>query len=137
MNPKTDWFETFLSSSGRIGALRFTVAAAVLLLILALYEAVFRDTLQLLTGWIAYPLLLFCGACVLSKRLHDRGRSGWWAAVILVAIVMVWPSPEGFFDFIAVLVLVWAVIDLCVMPGERGDNRYGPGLKRLEAREQS
>ena len=27
-------------------------------------------------------------------------------------------------------VLVWAVIDLCIMPGERGNNRYGPSLHR-------
>ncbi len=136
MNPKIDWIETFFSSSGRISALRFTVAAAILMLLLALYEAACKGSLQLLTGWAAYPLLFFCGACVISKRLHDRGRSGWWSAIILLAIVMVWPVPEGFFDFIAVLVLVWAVIDLCIMPGERGNNRYGSAL-RLETREQS
>jgi len=130
MNPKIDWFETFLSSSGRIGALRFTVSAALLLLLLALYDATFKGSLRLLTGIVAYGLLLFCGACVLSKRLHDRGRSGWWSAVILLAVAMVWPGPEGFLDFVAVLVLVWAVIDLCIMPGERGNNRYGPSLHR-------
>jgi uncharacterized membrane protein YhaH (DUF805 family) len=27
-------------------------------------------------------------------------------------------------------VLAWAVIDLAVMPGERGDNRYGKTLWR-------
>jgi uncharacterized membrane protein YhaH (DUF805 family) len=55
--------------------------------------------------------------------------------VILLAVVMVWPRPQGFFDFIAVAVLAWAVIDLCVMPGERGDNRYGRTLFRLASDE--
>ena len=77
-----------------------------------------------------YAPLFFCGACVLSKRLHDRGRSGWWSAVILLAVAMVWPRPEGFLSFVAVLVLVWALIDLCIMPGERGNNRYGQTLYR-------
>lgn len=131
MNPKIDWAELFFSSSGRAGQVASTLAAAVLLLILSLYEALTAGPLQLLTGWIVYPVLLFCGACVLSKRLHDRGRSGWWAAIILGAVIMVWPAPKGFFDFVAMMVLIWAVIDLCVMPGERGDNRYGPGLYRL------
>jgi uncharacterized membrane protein YhaH (DUF805 family) len=136
MNPKIDWFEIFFSSSGRMGAVRFTIAAALLLLLLGLYDATLKGSLPWLSLFVYVPLF-FCGACVLSKRLHDRGRSGWWAAVILLAAAMVWPRPEGFLDFVAVLVLVWAVIDLCVMPGERGNNRYGVSLHRVEAREQT
>ena len=108
----------------------FTVAGGVLLLLLFLYESAVKGPLHFLTGWLVYPVMFFMGACVLSKRLHDRGRSGWWAAIILLAIVMVWPSPQGFFDFLAGLVLLWAIVDLCIMPGERGDNRYGRTLLR-------
>ncbi len=136
MNPKIDWFEIFFSSSGRVGAVRFTIAALLLLLLLGVYDSTFKSAMAWLS-FVVYVPLLFSGACVLSKRLHDRGRSGWWSAVILLAVAMVWPGPEGFLDFVAVLVLVWAVIDLCIMPGERGNNRYGPSLHRLEAREQN
>ncbi|MEI9904952.1 MAG: DUF805 domain-containing protein [Asticcacaulis sp.] len=87
-------------------------------------------------GIVVYSALFFCGACVLAKRLHDRGRSGWWAAVILLAIAVVCRCRSAFFDFVGVVVLVWAVVDLCVMPGERGDNRYGRTLYRLKPREQ-
>ena len=38
-----------------------------------------------LTGWFVYPPVLFVAACVTSKRLHDRGRSGWWAGLVLLA----------------------------------------------------
>lgn len=137
MTPKIDWSELFFSASGRIRQLPFMIASGVLLLFLAVYDSAVKGPLQLLTGWVVYPCLFFMGACVLSKRLHDRGRSGWWSALILLAIVMVWPAPQGFFDFIAVMVLIWAAIDLCVMPGERGDNRYGRTLFRLHAREAS
>ena len=136
MNPKIDWFEIFFSSSGRVGAVRFTIAALLLLLLLGVYDSTVKSALAWLS-FVVYVPLLFSGACVLSKRLHDRGRSGWWSAVILLAVAMVWPGPEGFLDFVAVLVLVWAVIDLCIMPGERGNNRYGPSLHRLETREQN
>ena len=137
MTSKIDWGNLFLSADGRIRQTPFLVGAALLLLVLAFYEALVSGPLQFVTGWIVYPALIYGGACLLSKRLHDRGRSGWWSAVILIAVVMVWPRPMGFFDFIAVMVLVWAVIDLCVMPGERGDNRYGRTSFRKAALEQT
>ncbi len=137
MNTKIDWGNLFFSANGRIRQFHFIIGGAVLLLLLCLYDSAVKGSLQFVTGWIVYPVLLGMGACVLSKRLHDRGRSGWWSAVILLAVVMVWPSPTGFFDFVAVLVLIWALVDLGVMPGERGDNRFGRTLFRLGTREQS
>ncbi len=67
-----------------------------LIAVAAIYEAWVGATLHWLTGWFVYPALLYSGACVLSKRLHDRGRSGWWAALVLFALVAVWPTPHGF-----------------------------------------
>jgi len=118
--------ELFLSANGRAPRLPSLVAAVVLLGLAALYEALVEGLLpRLLTGWLVYPVLIYCGACVLSKRLHDRGRSGWWAALILLSIAACWPHPIGFFDFPFFLVLIWAVVELAVMPGEMGANRYG------------
>ena len=111
-------------------AKRVGYAVLVLLVIAALYEAIVGPTLHWLTGWIVYPALFFCAACVLSKRLHDRGRSGWWAALILFAVVAVWPRPDSFFDFIFAVVLIWAGVELGAMPGETGANRYGPNPLR-------
>jgi uncharacterized membrane protein YhaH (DUF805 family) len=117
--------ELFLSAQGRAPRLPSLIAAAVLLGLGALYEALVGATLHWITGWVVYPALFFAGACVLSKRLHDRGRSGWWAALILASVVAVWPHPVGFLDFLFFLVLVWAFVELAVMPGEQGANRYG------------
>lgn len=120
-----DWGELFFSGAGRISRAPFLIAAAILVTTAAVYEAVVGPTLHWITGWFVYPALFFCGACVLSKRLHDRGRSGWWAALILFAMVAVWPEPVGFFDFLFALVLVWATVELGMLPGEQGFNRYG------------
>jgi uncharacterized membrane protein YhaH (DUF805 family) len=125
-----DWAELFFSATGRTARAPFLIAAAVLIGLAALYEAVVGPTLHWLTGWFVYPALLFCGSCVLSKRLHDRGRSGWWAALILFALVAVWPQPLGFFDFLFSIAIVWAVVELGVMGGEQGFNRYGPNPLR-------
>ncbi|HEX6860198.1 MAG TPA: DUF805 domain-containing protein [Caulobacteraceae bacterium] len=126
MPGQLDWLELFFSSAGRIARGPFVLAALVLFLVLTVYEAATGPTLRLLTGWLIYAVLLFSGACVLSKRLHDRGRTGWLAAIILLALVAVWPAPRGFFDFLFSIVLIWAVVELGALPGEQGANRYGP-----------
>ncbi|PZR36558.1 DUF805 domain-containing protein [Caulobacter segnis] len=126
MSERSEWAELFLSSNGRLARTPFLIAAAVLLGVAVLYEAIAGYTLHWLTGWVVYPALLFSGACVLSKRLHDRGRSGWWSLLILVAFIAVWPQPEHFLDFMFCLVIAWAVVELGVMGGEQGANRYGP-----------
>jgi uncharacterized membrane protein YhaH (DUF805 family) len=133
MNGQMNWAELFSSATGRSPRTPFVVAAAILIAAAAIYEAAVGPTLHWLTGWVVYPVLIYCGACVLSKRLHDRGRTGWWAALVLFALVAVWPRPEGFLDFPFVLVLIWAVVELGVMPGEAGTNRYGANPLRAAA----
>jgi uncharacterized membrane protein YhaH (DUF805 family) len=122
---KLDITELFFSAAGRLPRGTFLIAAAVLIGFTAIYEAVIWPPLHWVTGVFVYPLVLFCAACVLAKRLHDRGRNGWWAALILLAVAAVWPHPEGFFDFLFVLVILWAIVDLAVIPGEQGTNRFG------------
>jgi uncharacterized membrane protein YhaH (DUF805 family) len=126
VNGDIDWRELFLSAEGRIARTPFLIASAVLIAVVALYEISFGSTVHWVTGWVVYPPLLYCGACVLSKRLHDRGRSGWWAALVLLSMIAVWPHTPGFFDFIFALVLIWAVVELALMKGEQGANRFGP-----------
>ena len=118
------------SIAGRIARTPFLIASAALLGVASLYEAVVGVTIHWLTGWLVYPALIYAGACVLSKRLHDRGKSGWWAALVLAALVAVWPRPIGFLDFLFGLALIWAVIELGVLSGEEGANRYGPNPLR-------
>jgi uncharacterized membrane protein YhaH (DUF805 family) len=125
MNDRAEWTDLFLSASGRIARGPFLIASAVLLGFAILYEAIAGMTIHLLTGWLVYPPLLFFATCVLAKRLHDRGRSGWWAAVILISLVAVWPTPKHFLDFLFAGVVVWTIIELGAMPGEQGANRYG------------
>ena len=115
----------FLSALGRAPRTPSVIAAVALLVVAALYEDIVGATLHWITGWIVYPALFYAGACVLSKRLHDRGRSGWWAALILASIIAIWPHPAGFLDFGFFLVVVWALVELAIMPGEQGANRYG------------
>jgi len=137
MNGRIDWSGLFFSADGRAGRMPFIVAAVALIVLTAFYESLVEPesmgALHWVSGVFVYPALFYSGACVLSKRLHDRGKSGWWAALVLFAIVMVWPAPEGVLDFLGVIVLIWAVIELALMPGEQGANRFGPNPQRAAA----
>lgn len=116
--------QLFLSSTGRVGRLPFAFAVAALLVLLGLWRVLVPAPawLDALVGF----LLFFSGACVLSKRLHDRGRSGWLAGPVLLAFMLAWPHPEGVLDFLGGIVILWAAIELGLLPGEAGANRYGP-----------
>ena len=128
-----DWVQLFFSSSGRLARTPFLASAALLLALLGVYDAAASRILHWLTGWFVYPALLYMGACVLSKRLHDRGRSGWWAALVLFALAAEWARPFGISSVAFILVLVWAVIELGVMQGEDGANRFGPSPMAMAA----
>jgi uncharacterized membrane protein YhaH (DUF805 family) len=62
---------------------------------------------------------------VLSQRLHDRGRSGWWSAPVLLAFALAWPWPLGPLGWLSAAVLAWAAVDLAALPGQTAPNRYG------------
>ena len=123
--PRIDWVQLFFSSTGRAGRSTFLLAVALLLAVFAGYEAAVSRIAHGLTAWAVHAVLLFAAACVLSKRLHDRGRSGWWAALVLLAFAVVWPAPDDLVDFLFVLPLVWAAVDLGGLPGEAQANRFG------------
>jgi len=54
-------------------------------------------------------LLMIAGIMLHIKRFHDRDKSGWWVLILFVPIL-------GFF---------WAIIDLGILEGSSGPNRFG------------
>lgn len=75
----------------------------------------------------ALPMLF-----VWIRRLHDLGRSGWWAPVINIAVAVIgWleagvlnPGGEG--GLAQSLAGVAATVALGAIPGQRRANAYGP-----------
>lgn len=45
-----------------------------------------------------------------AKRCHDRGRSGWFQAIVLIPII----GP------------IWLLVELGFLKGTEGENRFGP-----------
>ena len=130
MRARLDWTELLFSSAGRLSRAPFMLAGASLILAAWLYEALVAPPARWVVGILVYPFLLFCGVSITAKRLHDRGRNGWWAGLVLLAVSAVWTLQQNFLDFVFLLILIWAAVELCAMPGEQGANRYGPNPLR-------
>jgi uncharacterized membrane protein YhaH (DUF805 family) len=120
--------ELLFSSTGRMGRRAFIALTALLLLLTLAFQALPGGAVHDWARWIVYPALLFSGACLLCKRLHDRGRRGWWAGLVLWALAMAWPSPHDAGQIPYLLILLGATVELGIMPGQKGPNRFGPSL---------
>ncbi len=62
------------------------------------------------THYATLGLIIVAGYTVAAKRLHDRNRSGWWQMLV----------------FVPVIGWAWLLLELFVLPGSPGDNRFGP-----------
>ena len=82
-------------------------------------------------------LIVYCLLAVLVKRLHDRNRRGWWILLFPVVPVVLASIVSALGEDLApvltyaawaivLIVTIGALIELAVMPGTAGLNRYGP-----------
>jgi len=65
------WQSVFFSSNGRMGQKDFWIAALILFVAWIVSHALHIFAL------FAWLLIWYCWICILAKRLHDAGRSGW------------------------------------------------------------
>jgi uncharacterized membrane protein YhaH (DUF805 family) len=95
---------------------------------------------------LVYLLLLFCGLAIITKRLHDRDRSAWWLLLFVFTPLVLnvvrlhmmggpmQTDPMQAMHNPVILVLglasliiqIWAFIELYVLRGTVGENRFGP-----------
>ena len=109
-----------------MGRAAFLGCGAVLLALAYAYAVEVAPRLAPGLVWITYTLLLFPTACILSKRLHDRGRAGWWAFVPVWALVAAWPQPSTPLGWAGAAVLAVTLVDLGLFPSQPATNRFGP-----------
>jgi uncharacterized membrane protein YhaH (DUF805 family) len=118
--------ELFAHSSGRMARLPFLAVMAVLIGLFWLYDLHAQGAARAATGWLVDLLLLFSAACALSKRLHDRGRAGWWAGLALIGFALAWPAPRGLLGSAGLALVLAFTVDLALLPGQPRFNRFGP-----------
>jgi uncharacterized membrane protein YhaH (DUF805 family) len=77
------------------------------------------------------------------KRLHDRGRPGWWAAVLAAVslanqglVLARLLTGAGIWGLLAIFTLaalavmgLWLLVEMGFLDGTPGENRFGPSPK--------
>ena len=89
--------------------------------------------------YIAMAAMLFALFKTCVKRLHDRDRSGWWLlAFIALPNILAGAERELAMRYMIAdpvatvllaasgVVFLWGVAEMGVLPGDPGDNRFGP-----------
>jgi len=75
-------------------------------------------------------LLLTAVLCVQIRRIHDFGRTGWWAvaatAAPLIALPLIAVQSEYVTGLVGAAVALLFIVGIGVAPGDAGDNRFGP-----------
>ncbi|MBI5261662.1 MAG: DUF805 domain-containing protein [Bradyrhizobium sp.] len=78
------------------------------------------DRAQGLPVLLATLVALWPLAAVFAKRLHDLNLSGWW----LLAFFAISPLSHAI-NIRAWIVILIVVAAMCIIPGARGNNRFG------------
>ncbi|MCS2151555.1 DUF805 domain-containing protein [Scandinavium goeteborgense] len=122
------------SINGRIGRRDFWIWIGIwVLAMIVLFTLAGSGLLNLQTAAFALVCLLWPTAAVTIKRLHDRGKSGIWALLMILAWMLLagnWAVLPGVWQwgvgrFIPTLIMVMMLIDLGAFVGTQGENKYG------------
>jgi uncharacterized membrane protein YhaH (DUF805 family) len=111
-----DWKYLLTSFEGRTNRAKFWASIGVLIavsIVLAIIDSVLGlqigQGVGILSTLFAIASIYFALA-VYAKRWHDRDKSGWWSLIALVPVIGA----------------VWIIVELGILEGTRGPNRFGP-----------
>ncbi len=140
------WADLFFSFSGRISRVKYWLFFAVYLISLLILGGIATllfpnpaPAAAILYAIVALAwlfVMLIGSLAVGVKRLHDRDKSGWW--LVLFYLVPALFSAAGraagevgnlegqlVCGLIAFAIGIWALVELGILAGTRGPNRYG------------
>ncbi len=131
------------SFRGRIGRRDFWIwVLAWMVLMTAAFALAQYQLISMQSAAFFLVFLLWPTTAVLTKRLHDRGKSGWWGLLLVVAWLMmagnwgmlapIWQWGIG--RFIPTLILVMMAIDCGAFLGTKGENRFGKETETVNFR---
>ncbi|ALB72374.1 DUF805 domain-containing protein [Cronobacter muytjensii] len=131
------------SFKGRIGRRDFWAWMALwVALMIILFTLTGNDLLNTQMAAFMLVCMLWPTAAVVVKRLHDRGKSGAWALLMILAWMLLagnWAVLGGIWQwavgrFIPTLIMVMMVLDLGAFLGTQGENKYGKETREVKYR---
>jgi uncharacterized membrane protein YhaH (DUF805 family) len=139
-----DYAWLLLSFKGRLNRARYLVVQLALLTVWFVTWLKFASPSDAL-HWAVAITMLWINVATTAKRLHDRNRSGWWAAAVFFVNLLSYAYFSLFLglyfgvdisigkELLLVMVAValpllqtWVVIELFFLIGTEGHNRFGP-----------
>ena len=108
-----DWRDLYFSSRGRIDRQRYWLVSLPLIGAQIVADMLIRSEGEpglLVLGALLCLATLIPSSAITIKRLHDRGRSGWFLSITAIPVLGV----------------IWLAIEVGLLPGARGPNRFGP-----------
>ena len=139
-----DYAWLLLSFKGRLNRARYLAVQLALLTVWLVTWLKFPAPSDAL-HWAAAIMMLWINTATTAKRLHDRNRSGWWAAAVVFVNLLSYAyyslfiglyfgvdisiAKELLLVMLAVtlpLLQTWVVIELFFLVGSDGRNRFGP-----------
>jgi uncharacterized membrane protein YhaH (DUF805 family) len=108
-----DLQDLYCSAQGRLSRRLYCLASLPLIglgLLADIPMTISQAPAALLVTGVLYLASTVPAGILTIKRLHDRGRSGWFTLVGGIPLVGT----------------VWLLIDLTLLPGTPGPNRFGP-----------
>jgi len=130
-----DWRALFFSFSGRINRAKYWLAAVILTAVFVVPGMIAFATMSTLV-WILVAVIFVAvaisGIAVGSKRLHDRDKSAWWLALFYLGPAFLGAIGDAaggagvIFHVISFGISIWAFIELGILRGTAGPNRFGP-----------
>jgi uncharacterized membrane protein YhaH (DUF805 family) len=145
-----DFGYLYTSFEGRINRKPYWIGLIVLIIIMMviifgasflLIGSIVEPTFQTrLVTFVLQILFLYPSTALMVKRLHDRNRPSYWAAFILVPMVLKSLTDmmgmtgdalhqnalDYLLNIIVFVVSIWFFIELGCLRGTVGSNQYGP-----------
>lgn len=131
------------SVKGRLGRRDFWVWMMIWLCAMALlFMLAAKALIAVQTASFILVCLLWPTAVVVMKRLHDRGRTGAWALLLILMWMLMaghWDRLPGIGQWLAGIVapgviMVLMLLELGAFAGTQGENKYGKSTMLVKYR---
>jgi uncharacterized membrane protein YhaH (DUF805 family) len=153
-----DMGHLYTNFEGRINRAKYWLGAIVLGIIsmVVLYGSIYaaggsileQDSRTQMISLVVQLVFLYPSAALMVKRLHDRNRPGYFAAFLLVPLVLKSvtdvmgltgnPFSQNALDYafliVIVVVAIWFFVEVGCLRGTVGPNQYGPDPLSAPAR---